>query len=292
MPQHETHAATGWIRDFPDIRDYTLDHEAAKHLIVSTGFRKVHVPDLPSSIDWRAFCSPVEDQQDIGSCTAHAGASLVEYFERRTAGKHIDVSRLFLYKTTRNFLRWTGDTGATLRGPIGAMVLFGVPPEEYWPYDTAKFDHEPSAFCYAFADNYRCIRYIRLDPSGTGSEALLNRIRTNIAAGIPAMFGFTVYSSIRQGSATGMIPFPSPGESVLGGHAVTAVGYDNKRIISNGTAGSPATTGAFLIRNSWGKGWGESGYGWLPYDYVLKGLAVDWWILIKMEWIDTGLFRL
>jgi C1A family cysteine protease len=46
------------------------------------------------------------------------------------------------------------------------------------------------------------------------------------------------------------------------------------------------------MRNSWGAGWGSGGYGWLPYEYVLQGLAVDWWSLLKTEWIDTGAFKL
>ncbi len=76
---------------------------------------------------------------------------------------------------------------------------------------------------------------------------------------------------------------------MLGGHAIVAVGYDNNKKIKNATSGKE-TKGAFLIRNSWGTGWGDSGYGWLPYEYVLHGMAVDWWSLLKAEWVDTGVF--
>ena len=64
----------------------------------------------------------------------------------------------------------------------------------------------------------------------------------------------------------------------------------HERSVSVRTAGGAETTGALLIRNSWGAKWGEGGYGWLPYDYVLKELALDWWSLVKAEWIDTGEF--
>jgi C1A family cysteine protease len=251
------------------------------------------VKALPGTADLRAWCSPIEDQGSLGSCTANAGVGMVEYFERRAFGKHIDASRLFLYKATRNLMKCNGDTGAFLRSTMQSLILFGVPPEEYWPYKIADFDKEPSAFCYAFAQAYQAINYVRLDPHGTPHDVLLARIKQYIAAGFPAMFGFTVYNSIYgQADKTGMIPFPSPGEKSVGGHAILAVGYDDKLKIKNTNPKGATTTGALLIRNSWGASWGDKGYGWLPYEYVLRGLADDWWTLVKGEWVDTGEFKI
>ena len=281
----------GWLPDYPDFRDYTVEHDAVNSMLAKVGAEKPLKAGLPVTADLRPWCPPIEDQGSLGSCTANAGVAMVEYFERRAFGKHIDASRLFLYKATRNMLHWTGDTGAFLRSTMGAMAIFGVPPEEYWPYIVADYEKEPSAFCYAFAQNYQSISYYRLDPSGTVKTTLLSQIKTNLAGGLPSMFGFTVYNSYSQGSTTGKLPYPTPGEKIVGGHAIVAVGYDDNMKIKNANPGAVETKGALLIRNSWGTGWGIAGYGWLPYEYVLKGLATDWWSLIKGEWIDTGAFK-
>ncbi len=294
----------GWLPDYPDFRDLTVNQEdvsgrlkglgqtdSIKEMLSKTGAQTT-ASAIPKSVSLLSWFPPIEDQGSIGSCTANAGVGLVEYFERRAFGKHIDASRLFLYKATRNLMHETGDTGAFLRTTMGALVLFGVPPEDYWPYDVDTFDNEPTAFCYSFAQNYQPISYYRLDPPGTTRDQLLNRIKTNLAAGLPSMFGFTVYSSITQaGNNGGKIPYPTKGDRIEGGHAIVAAGYDDTLKIKNTTTGSTETKGAFLIRNSWGTDWGDKGYGWLPYEYVLKGLAVDWWSLLKNEWVETGNFK-
>jgi C1A family cysteine protease len=290
MPNRVGRHGMGWIPDYPDFRDYT---EGTKEIKLVLGHEGVlRAKSLAVSGDLREWCSPIEDQGQIGSCTAHAGAGIIEYYERKSFGRHIDASRLFLYKVTRNLMKMGGDTGAYLRTTMGAMVLFGVPPEEYWPYtdDEKRFDQEPPSFCYAFAQNYQTIKYFRHDSPGTKPEETLLRVKTYLSKGHPAMFGFTVYNSIEQAASTGRIPFPSPKEKIEGGHAVAVVGYDNRMKIKN-KYGKIETTGAFLIRNSWGTQWGEEGYGWLPYDYLLKGLAEDFWSVLKKEWVDTGRFK-
>jgi C1A family cysteine protease len=294
------HRAMGWLPDYPDFRDYTVRTDTVEDRFKKLG-EKYSVASMLKKLgvgkgrkprpkaNYRRWCSPVEDQGELGSCTAHAGIGLLEYYERRVHDRYLDASRRFLYKTTRNLMGVRGDTGAQLRTTMGAMRLFGVPPERYWPYEIGRYDEEPSAFCYSFAREYQSMQYFRLDPWSMTRDKVLAAIKETLASGVPSMFGFVIYDSYTQAEESGRIPFPAPREKRLGGHAVVAVGYDDGMEITN-ELGGEATRGALLIRNSWGTGWGEKGYGWLPYEYVIRGQAIDWWSLLKSEWVDTGEF--
>jgi len=294
IPEQDQTFGTGWLPPLPDLRDYTDQHSKIAELAKSLGLAKgKQLKAQPATVDLRAWCSPVENQKNLGSCTAHAAVGIVEYFQRRAFSKHIDGSRLFVYKTTRNLMQVTGDTGAWLRNVMGALALCGVPDEKYWPYTDAKpdFDKEPPTFVYAVADNYEALRYFCHDPAGANvaGSAVLANVKKYLAAGIPSMFGFWGFPSFGSSDVAGGIPYPCPGERAEWGHAIVAVGYDDGKKITNTTC-NKATTGALLIRNSWGTGWGDQGYGWMPYAYVENKLAQDFWSLLRMEWLDTKQF--
>jgi C1A family cysteine protease len=291
----------GYLPDIPKVEDYDEQHPAVAALLArtrlahrvattlkttgaSSGHAAAPVTAPAATADLRQWCSPIEDQQQLGSCTANAAVGLLEYFERRTKGKHIDASRLFVYKTERDLLGWTGDTGAYLRTAMEAVVLFGAPPERYWPYDTTKFDVEPQAFCYAFGANYQGLTYFRLDPVGTSTAQALTNIRTYLAAGFPSMFGFPVYPEYDHPLPGGLVAYPGAGSHSRGGHANMAVGYDDNLMIG-------PDKGALLIRNSWGTGWANAGYAWMSYKYVTQGLANDWWTLIAAKYVDSLQFQ-
>ncbi len=283
----------GWLRDLPDIRDTTRlklapkpesrkEAEPKQKAFERVAKSLASAKALPKSVDNCEDCSPVEDQGDLGSCTAHAAAGMIEYMERHATGQHIDAARLFLYKVTRMLMGWEGDTGAYLRTTMKALVLFGMPPEQTWPYKITTFDREPSAFLYAYAANYKAIQYMRLDRPDLTPPETLKEIKTALAKRFVVMFGFSVYKSLGFDPD---IPYPHATDKLDGGHAVLAVGYDdNRKCVGTNQRG------ALRIRNSWGADWGEQGYGWLPYAYVLDGLADDFWTAYQLKWVDTGKF--
>ncbi|WP_315785254.1 C1 family peptidase [Fischerella sp. JS2] len=247
---------------------------------------------IPSVIDLSYWFSPIRDQGSLNSCTAFAAIALLEYLENRNFGKFIDASPLFLYKAARNKMNVQGDVGASIRETMKVLALFGVPPEEAWPYEEDQVDEEPPPYCYAYAQNYQSLKYFLLDYAGITTESLLFQIKAVLAAGFPCIFGFTMYSSAYDNSNynQGWIAYPNPQkDKVIGGHTVVAVGYDDYKFIQCSDR-RYYSKGAFLIRNSWGTEWGVEGYGWLPYDYVLAGLTAAWWSLLKAEWFDESNF--
>jgi C1A family cysteine protease len=97
----------------------------------------------------------------------------------------------------------------------------------------------------------------------------LNQMKGCLASGYPFVFGFTVYKSFEDDAVaqSGHAPMPAAGEQVLGGHAVSAVGYDDAQQW-------------FICRNSWGTGWGMQGYFTLPYAYLTQAsLSDDFWTI-------------
>lgn len=267
----------GWLKDYPDFRDFTTQDGP----VFKDASRRLKKPKA-DAVDLRKYCSPVEDQGNLGSCTANAASGMVEFYEKKAFGNFLDASRLFIYKATRTLMKTKGDTGAYLRTTMKALAHFGVCPEEYWQYDIESYDKELSAFLYAYAQNFKGLEYYRIDTTDKAKQTVLDDIKKNLSNSLPMMFGFTVYSSI-QTADDGLIPYPEKGEKVVGGHAIVAVGFDDGKKIGK-------KQGALLIRNSWGEKWGEAGYGWLPYEYVLKGLAEDFWSLMKAEYIESALF--
>lgn len=271
----------------PDIRDFRLalnsENPTVSRLV--TQLYATLTTSLPSIVDLRQWCPPIVDQGNLGSCTANAAAGLYGYYEKIANGKLFIPSRLFTYKTTRNLMGETGDSGAYLRDTIKSMAAFGSPPESYYGYDISVFDEEPSTFHYALAQNYQAVKYVRIDSApGASKVSLLQSIKAALYKKQAIMFGFTVYESYTQADNDGCFPFPGPKEQVIGGHAMMITGYDDLKVIGS-------TTGAFCIRNSWGDSWGESGYGWLPYAYVMAGIADDFWTLTKTEWLDLEVFN-
>jgi len=251
----------GWKPDLPDRRDIP--------------FRRIfRLPaKLPASVDLRNKCSAVEDQGDLGSCTAQALVGALEFLEIKNAINlgvttekgFADLSRLFVYYNERaeeGTVEW--DSGAYIRDGIKVLKKLGVCREDKWPYQTDRLSDKPSAECYKEGLKHQVTSYQRL--------STLDEMKTCLAMGLPFVGGFTCYNSLMSGEVarTGDVPMPGDNDYTVGGHAIMFVGYEDavKRVI---------------FRNSWGEEWGKKGYGTLPYEYLVPDLSDDFWAIQTIE---------
>ena len=253
----------GWCPDLPDHRD--LKYSAPPP----------PAGGLPASVDMRAHCPAVYDQGQLGSCTANAIGAAFEFDQIKEKLPHVwRPSRLFIYYNERAIEGTTGqDAGAQIRDGIKSVVSQGACSEDLWTYDDgpAKFQVEPPKWCYDNAKRHLVTKYESVAQTA-------DQVRGCLASGYPVVFGVTVVESFESQAvaATGAMPMPGSGESVLGGHAVLCVGYDDSQ-------------SRFLVRNSWGKGWGLAGYFTMPYDYLLNpDLASDLWTVKFVQGTPTS----
>jgi len=249
----------GWRRDLPDHRDETCDFSVSHPGLFGS---------LPASVDLRAGCAPLYDQGALGSCTANAIAAAFQFDQHKEDGvEEFMPSRLFIYYNERSVEGTTGqDSGAMIRDGVKSVHKLGVCPEFMCPYDVDKFTDAPSKECYDAAKAHTATRYHRVPQTTRQMKACL-------AAGFPFVFGFTVLTSFESDEVakTGEMPMPCDDDQPLGGHAVCCVGYDDAREV-------------FIVRNSWGDGWGDGGYFYMPYDFISNSnLASDFWTI---RWVE------
>jgi C1A family cysteine protease len=245
----------GWNPDLPDGRDLLY---AAPPEVVSA---------LPPKVDLREQCPAVYDQGQLGSCTANAIGAALEFDQMRQKEQAFAPSRLFIYYNERAIEGTvSSDSGGQIRDGVKSVNQQGAPPETDWPYDITKFAEKPPQKAYDDAAQHEAILYQRLTPT-------LGQLKGCLASGFPFVFGFVVYESFesQQVAQTGEAPMPQAGEKQLGGHAVMAAGYDESQQ-------------RFIIRNSWGPGWGMGGYFTLPYPYLLQStLSSDFWTIRSVK---------
>lgn len=242
----------GWRRDARDERD-----KDACHLLGLAATR----PPVPQSVDLRTsgFMPDVYDQLKLGSCTGNSVAANLEFAANKNGKGTGTPSRLFIYYHERLIEGDVEeDNGAEIRDGLKVVSKIGAPPETLWPYDVAKFADAPSPQAETAAGDQKATSYYRVKDMAGTLDAL--------AAGYCVSFGFTVYESFESAEVekTGVVPMPEQGEQVEGGHAVVAVGYDLAKKL-------------MLVRNSWGPGWGEHGYFWLPFGFWEQDLTSDFW---------------
>jgi C1A family cysteine protease len=256
MPQEHSNAHYGWKADHPDQRDFLL---AASGPPIN----------LPARTNNRATDVARFDQGNLGSCTDNATVGLYRATGKKLGKPDFIGSRLFLYYNTR--LREgtvRSDSGATLRNTLKSIGHEGVCAEATWPYDIAKFTKRPLVAAYREAEKHQALQYLRVPQTIRGvKECLLD--------GFHFVFGFTVYESFesKEVARTGIMNMPSMSEKTLGGHAVRAVDYDDD-----------LHGGCLVVANSWGEDWGDQGYFYMPYEYILRtDLAGDLWTIRETE---------
>jgi len=262
----------GWKPDLPDFRDFKYSAPQPP------------VGGLPPLVDLRPNCPPVYNQGQLGSCTANAIGGAVAFDQIKEKAPHVWVpSRLFIYYNERVIEGDVGtDGGAQIRDGIKSINTQGVCSEDLWTYDITKFAVQPPQKCYTNARNHLVTSYQSVAQT-------MQQIKGCLVSGYPVIYGFTVYESFesQQVASTGLVPMPGTNETVLGGHAVLCVGYDDTATVQN-PDGSPST-GMIIVRNSWGTGWGQNGYFLMPYDYVTNpNLASDLWTVRFVGWTPTS----
>jgi len=221
--------------------------------------------DLPERVDYGPEMTPVKDQGRLGSCVGFAVAAMKEYQEKKEHEEEIakgkrgrkkvyDYSEAWVYWNSKKIDAWPGQEGTSIRYAMKVLNRIGVPTEKGWPYKDVGDVGEPKAWAdmvarWALIDSYWRVYN-------------LSELKTALNDG-PVPIGVPCFYEIFFVGSDGYVPYPANPGQIYGGHAICAVGYNDR-------------TKLIKFKNSWGKGWGSVGYGYLPYKYIQDFLWDAW----------------
>jgi C1A family cysteine protease len=228
---------------------------------------------LPPKVDLRPHMTYIENQEDTNSCVANAVAGAYEYLAKKHTDQEYDVSRMFIYYNARDLGGIEGDEGSVIADAIEGLREYGACAEDTWPFDPGHVNREPSEEAYDEASRF-VVEDMQLVPVN------LEAWKSCLAEGYPIVFGISLFESFDRQRKRGVVPMPTPKELAReshGGHAMLCVGYSDADKV-------------FIVRNSWGEDWGDKGYCYIPYAYLMNEEFNDGdsWIIRQLENIDFG----
>lgn len=251
-----------WIKD---------DDEKVKHYFNKKPRLTIDINTI-KSVDLRNNTPPIygkefpqlqhltNDNVDLMFATPNAIISVCEYLNNKHGKNTAPLSKMFVYynaKDNRGVIN--KDIPVSFIDCIETIKSFGICTEESWPYDIEKSNLIPIKECFEEAKKYKYFSFYKLDQD----EIILKKC---IANGEPFFFGLNIYQNFLNLKNTSMLETPKEGDQQLGEYATACFGYDDNKK-------------AFLCRGSFGNLWGENGYFWIPYDYVLSSECNNFWII-------------
>lgn len=203
---------------------------------------------LPANVDLRQNFTRVKNQGELGSCTAFAMVSIYEYILKKNSKKEVDLSELFAYHSARKLnVENPEEEGTSLYDVVIGMGECGICLENLHPYRTVD-ENEPSKEAYDDAATRKITKALNV-------RGEVDDLKAAVAQGYPVAISLLIYDSFT--TDTGFIHCPTEEERKGdgGGHAMVICGYSDENKV-------------FIVRNSWGEGFGDKGYCYIPYSYI------------------------
>jgi hypothetical protein len=224
---------------------------------------------------WRIF-----QQGQQGSCTANAGCTSLAWIAIKWNVYSGVFSRAFLYYMCRLLRGWQNEDSGAMMEDIGTVLAeSGCCLNKTMPYDQFNYTRPPSVAAKKEALDWR------INPNQTRVHvSQIHEVTTTAGPENPAqglvLIGIPIYRSyLKAATNGGWVPLETPGEELLGYHAIAVTDSDLD------LKGPTGLIGYHSVANSWGEMEGDKGFDNIPIAFMMQqgDSKTDNW-----TWIDTS----